>query len=217
MISPHGTPPGHSAVTMPKHAAMLGAMWLLVASQGGWAGDRPQRPIVPGDAIVTFKPQTEGDRLLRRATESPADAEAALDSLALELGNTVGVPLLIKQRLSGHRLLLGINCAALETLVAEQLRSRRAVAKVDIQARSSRACSPTNSPPTLFVEWESGGPDAQEDWSGIVTVPHSLGRNDRARLIVELDVPTLTLALIDRLKHLPDLDSAQPNYVMTIR
>jgi hypothetical protein len=202
---------------MPRYAAILGVMLLLFASQGGWADDRPQRPIIPGDVIVTFKPQTEGDRLLRRATESPADAEAALDSLALTLGNKVGVPLLIKQRPSGHRLLLGINCAALETLVAEQLRSQRAVAKIDIQARSSRACSPSNSPPTLIVEWASGGPDTQEDLSGTVTVPHSLGRDDRARLIVELDVPTLTLTLVDRLKHLPDLDSAQPNYVMTIR
>jgi hypothetical protein len=202
---------------MAKYVAILGVMWLLFALQAGWADDRPQRPIVPGDVIMTFKPQTEGDRLLRLATESPADAEAALDSLALDLGNKVGVPLLIKQRLSGHRLLLGINCAALEELVAAQLHSQRAVAKIEIQPRSSRTCPPSNAPPTLIVEWEPGGPATQEDWSGTVTVPHSLRRDDHTRLIVELDVPTLTLALVDRLKHLPDVDSAQPNYVMTIR
>ena len=202
---------------MARYAAILGVMWLLLASQAGWADDRPQRPIVPGDVIVTFKPQTDGDRLLRTATESQADAEAALDSLALDLGNKVGVPLLMKQRLSGHRLLLGINCAALEELVAAQLRSQPAVAKIDIPPRSSPTCPPSNAPPMLIVELEPGGRDTQEDWSGTVTVPHNLHRDDRARPIVEIDVPTLTLTLVDRLKHLPDLDSAQPNYVMTIR
>jgi hypothetical protein len=197
---------------------MLGAMmWLLFACQGGWADDRPRRPIVPGDVIVMFKPQTEGDRLLRRATESHADTEAALGQLALDLGNNVGVTLLMKQRLSGHRLLLGINCAALVELVATQLRSHRAVAKVDIQPRRSPTCPPSSSPPTLMVELEPGVPDSQGELSGIVTVPHSLRRDDHTRLIVELDVPSLTLALVDRLKHLPDLDSAQPNYVMTIQ
>lgn len=192
-------------------------MWLLFAFQGGWADDRPQRPIVPGDIIVTFKPQTEGDRLLRRMAENPADAEAALGSLALDLGNKTGVPLLMKQRLSGHRLLLGVNCAALEELVATQLRSQRTVAQIQIQPHPSRTCPPSNSLPTLIVELEPGGPDIQADLSGAVTVPHNIRRDDHARLIIELDVPTLTLALVDRLKHLPDLDSAQPNYVMTIR
>lgn len=192
-------------------------MWLLVASQAGVADDRPHRPIVPGDAIVTFKPQTEGDRLLRRAPESSADSKTSLDSVAVELGQQVNIPLLMKQRLSGDRLLLSIDCAALEELAAAQLRAQPAVAKIDIRPRSSRTCPPSNSPPTLVVEWASGGPDIQQDLSEPVTVPHSLRRDDHARLIVELDVAALTLALVDRLKRLPDLASAQPNFVMTIR
>lgn len=202
---------------MRRCAAILGGMWLLVAFQVGWASDRPHRPIVPGDVIVAFKPQTEGDRLLRTATESPADAEAALDSLAVELGQQVDIPLLMKQRLSGDRLLLSIDCAALEELAAAQLRVQPAVAKIDIRPRSSRTCLPSDSPPTLVVEWASDGPDTQANLSETLTVPHSLRRDDHARQIVELDVPALTLALVDRLKHLPDLASAQPNYVMTIR
>lgn len=204
-------------MTLRRRAAILGGMWLLVASQVGWASDRPHRPIVPGDAIVTFKPQTEGDRLVRRAPESSADSKTSLDSVAVELGHQVAISLLMKQRLSGDRLLLSIDCTALEELAAAQLRAQPVVAKIDIRPRSSRTCLPSDSPTTLVVEWASNSPDTQANLSETLTVPHSLRRDDHARLIIELDVPALTLALVDRLKHLPDLASAQPNYVMTIR
>ncbi len=212
-------------------AALACALGFLLAVGEIWAVEPPPRPILAGDVIVVFKLDTEGHRQLRRAEQSGTDLSETLAPVLAELRVKTGVPLELKQRLSGNRLLLAIDCAALFRQVASRLRSLPAVKEVDAPSPLSHQCFRAGSPQVVTVTFREGSdeqralaqhpddiaPVVRTALDGAIEFPHALRRDDQERVSTTIDGLALTLQTITRLATIPVLDSAQPNYLMKLR
>lgn len=207
--------------------ALICSLYLLLplASRGE---DRPPRPILAGDIIIAFKPGTDAEDRLRQATRTGADPTRTLAPIISDLERTAGVPLLVKQLLGGQRVLLAIDCGTLLERLADHLRGLSSVAKVESPIIPAAECFRPGRLQILTMEFKldseehralvlSQGqvpPALREALARAVDVPHGLRRDEQARVVVTLDGPALTFRTVDRLKTIPELDSAQPNYLM---
>lgn len=207
------------------------ALCSLLAVSEILAVEPPPRPILAGDVIVAFKPDTEGHRQLLRAEQLGTDPSEALTPVLAELGAKTGVPLELKQRLSGNRLLLAVDCAALFRQVASRLRSLPAVKEVDAPSPPSHQCFRAGAQQVVTVTFREGSnehqalarhptdiaPEVRAALDGAIEFPHELRRHDQERVGTTIDGIALTLQTITRLATVPDLDAAQPNYLMKLR
>jgi hypothetical protein len=190
---------------------------------GDTAGGQSQ-PIVPGEALVRFATGSDGEKLLRRSALSTPPDLALLTDLVNGLSERVGVPLRPGRLGSGDWLLVRIATDELVRRTADRLARCRAVARARPEPGDSttvvvRVAFRDRSPEARILA-QSGRPDGKRQVDSLVgrmarrldiPLKGAARGND---LLVEVALDTLTLQLVDRLKKLREIESAQPNYRM---
>jgi hypothetical protein len=190
---------------------------------GDTAGGQWQ-PIVPGEALVHFATGSDGEKLLRRSALSTPPDLALLTDLVNGLSERVGVPLRPGRLGSGDWLLVRIATDELVRRTADRLARCRAVARARPEPGDSttvvvRVAFRDRSPEARILA-QSGRPDGKRQVDSLVgrmarrlDIPLK-GAASGNELLVEVALDTLTLQLVDRLKKLREIESAQPNYRM---
>jgi hypothetical protein len=188
-----------------------------------------ERAFVPGEVIVKYRQGSRPGHAVKEAEQmnDRQQVSAAIE----EIGSQVGLPLRLKQVLSGERILIAVDCKQVLTDVTERLRRRDNVSRVVILTPEPIGCR-TASPMTLKIGFAPGtagyealraatdmSPASQrvldevQDTAGI---PVELGSMAEGELVVTLNIRKTTIQLAERLKRVPDVESSQLNYVMRV-
>lgn len=190
---------------------------------GDTAGGQSQ-PIVPGEVLIHFAAGSDGETALRRsALRTPPDLTSLTD-LVNALGERVGVPLRPGRLGSGDWLLVRIATEELERRTADRSARCRAVARARPEPGDSatvivRVAFHDRSPEARILV-QSEGPEGKRQVDSLVArmarrLELPLKGTPRGNeLLVEVALDTLTLQLVERLKKLREIESAQPNYRM---
>ena len=198
-----------------------------------WALNAPVSAarFVPGDVILTFVHQSESNAALLQARRSnPVDLRS-LTMVVSRLQAHAHVPLKPKRILSGTQLLLSIDQANLTDQLVRTLRTRANVETVTVLKDQNRVASSS----MVRVVFAPGSPESEilkqkppEDAASALTrllsdleatlrVPLQTDAADHSTLELAIDLNKLTTIVIERLQSTRDVESAQPNYIMTIQ
>lgn len=146
-----------------------------------------------------------------------------------------GIPVRAKQLTGGNWVVLSVNGDRLLGQLVTQLRTRENVAKADVSPEEPGAHGGLSSPKKLVVTFVPGSPESEavaqkfadagddrfaqliRELEKDLDLPLRGEVNDEAAVVVHIDLKALTSVLVERLKALPDIESAQPNYILTIR
>jgi len=195
--------------------------------------DGKNAQFVPGEVMVKFRNETEPNQLLSRAIQSsPPDIEI-LASVASLLSGKVGIPLKVKQILSGGWILLAVDVDKLVDESVTKLRKREAITDVQLKAGESKS---VGAPEVkgIDVTFRSGSSEYEtvekilagkagdsfarliQALAKILDLPLQGRVDSRAHLILQVDLRKLTVAVDKRLRDLSEIiDSVQLNYVST--
>lgn len=188
---------------------------------GDTAGGQSQ-PVIPGEALVHFAAGSDGEKLLRRSALSTPPDLALLTDLVKALGDRVGVPLRPGRLGSGDWLVVRIATDELERRTADRLARCRAIARAQPEPGDSTAVvvrvAFRNRSPEARILAQSGRPEGKRQVDSLVgrmarrldTPLKGAARGNE--LLIEVTLDTLTLQLVERLKKLREIESAQPNY-----
>jgi hypothetical protein len=198
-------------------------------------GSPPPGRFVPGEVLVKFAPGTEASAAVMRAGRlSPPDLEALAPPVTTLQAKT-GLPLRAKQVTGGQWVLLAVDGEKLVERLAEQLRGRANVADVRLSPDSSEGDGEAPGSRGIVVRFSAGSAEAhtvaQKRSGGVgdrfaqlvralgkdVALPLKGEATADATLLLHVELRTLTLMLSEQLKALADVESAEPNYIMTIR
>jgi hypothetical protein len=218
-----------------KEAEVLTTFWVLIIPVFlASVTSPPPRQFVPGEVLVKFSPGTKESASVAKANEvSPPDLAALNPAIeALEAG--VGVPLKPKQLSSASWLLLEVRLVALTKQVVQQLRTRKNIEEVRIAPCKLGAPAPGPSG-GLVIEFEPASPEAEavmqklskrggetfdrliSALEGYVDLPLEAKAIGEDAVSARIDLKALTLILVKRLKALEEIESAQPNYILTLK
>ncbi|MDO9048783.1 MAG: hypothetical protein Q7U66_13765 [Methylobacter sp.] len=197
--------------------------------------DGKNAQFVPGEVMVKFRNETESNQLLSRAIQSsPPDMEI-LAPVASLLSGKVGIPLKVKQILSGGWILLAVDVDKLVDESVTKLRKREAITDVQLRARAGESKS-VGAPEVkgIDVTFRSGSSEYEtvekilagkagdsfarliQALAKILDLPLQGRVDSRAHLILQVDLRELTVAVDKRLRDLSEIiDSVQLNYVST--
>jgi hypothetical protein len=182
--------------------------------------------------MLKFVAGSPGDDAVIRAGQTSPPNLAALEPVIGELQDGVELPLRVAQISSGNWLLLNVDFQALANQLAARLRGRENV--MTVQARASEAEEPGGKPRSVevLVKFAPGSAEDKAVASALeggtvepladmlseleqgLGLPLAGAANDPGELALQVDLEALTLSLVDTLKELPDVESAQPNYVL---
>ena len=198
-------------------------------------GSPPLGRFVPGEVLVKFAPGTEASAAVMRAGRlSPPDLEALAPPVTALQAKT-GLPLRAKQVTGGQWVLLAVDGEKLVERLAEQLRGRANVADVRLSPEPLEGTGEASGSRGIVVRFSAGSAEAHtvaQKRSGggedrFAQLVRALGKDVAlplkgeatadATLLLHVELRTLTLTLSEQLKALADVESAQPNYIMTIR
>ncbi len=192
-------------------------------------------PFVPGDVILKFMDGSESDVAVTRAGEPGPSNLHSLIPLVHRLQDKTEVPLKPKQILSGRRLLVSVDADKLAERLVEQLRGRENVAAAEVSQQRFKNEERVSLPSKVLIEFVPGSPESESvrqkasdaDAAGFATLLSDLEKDlhlplkgeavAQAKLLLQVDFIKLTLAVVDRLKSVAEIESAQPNFLMRIR
>jgi hypothetical protein len=219
-----------------KEAEVLTTFWVLIIPVFlASVTSPPPRQFVPGEVLVKFSPGTKESASVAKANEvSPPDL-AALNPAIEALEGGVGIPLKPKQLSGGRWLLLEVRLVALTKQVVQQLRTRKNIEEVRIAP--CKLESPAAGPPPdgLVIEFGPGTPEAEavsqklsnrdsetfdrlisalEEYVDLPLEAEAIGED---AVSARIDLKVLTPLLVKRLKALEQIESAQPNYILTFK
>lgn len=168
---------------------------------------------VPGQVVARFVPGSEASALVVRvAGRQPLDL-AGLSPLADRLGQGAGVPLKASGLGGGHYCTFSLDLRELGDRLARRLRERQRVERVDIP--------PDTVSITLVVWFSPGSEESRMPPARLVPslerelgVPLTGEASGQGSMVLRVNLDALTLSLVERVKALPDIESAQPNFVM---
>lgn len=193
----------------------------LLMLVGDTAGGQSQ-PIVPGEALVHFATGSDGEKLLRRSALSTPPDLALLTDLVNGLSERVGVPLRPGRLGSGDWLLVRIATDELVRRTADRLARCRAVARARPEPGDStmvvvRMAFRDGSPEAGVLARSDRAEGKRQVDSLVARIARRLdiplqGTPRGSELLVEVVLDTLTLRLVEQLKKLREIESAQPNY-----
>lgn len=207
--------------------------WVAVSvACRAWASTGEEARFVAGEVIVKFRSGTPGARATSRASAGGGAAEAALGPQIQGLSDAVGVPLRLERLASGGDLLLGVDGGRVQQKLLEALRGADGVAEVEPTRETG-----TGEPPCgVRVRFAPSGPEAREvarasarprgeeplgplevtrRLQSRVGFPLANRLGDSGELVVEPDLAALTRDVVHRLSQRPDVQYAQPNYVVS--
>ena len=192
-------------------------------------------PFVPGEILVRFAPASEWAKAVGRTVRvSPLDLKA-LDSVVHNLETAANIPLSVKQLSSGDWVVLAVDSDRLTERAAHQLRERRTVAGVQVSPSERESAVPRTFPKELIISFVPGTQEAEAVSQKLAQTDETAFAKLTANLIKELDLPltakatdaatiqaqidlkALTMTLVERLKALPDIEAAQPNFILGFR
>lgn len=200
------------------------------------ASSSPSSPqFVPGEMLVKFSPGTKGSAAVAQASQvSPPDL-TALTPVIKGLEAEVGIPLRGKQLSSGNWIVLSVREDVLTDQVVQQLRARSSIEEVQVTLCEPAAPEAPPSPNRLAIEFKpetseakavaqklsDGGEDIFgqliSDLEKYLNLPLVVQAIEETTVLAQIELEALTLILIDRLKALDEIESAQPNYILTLR
>ncbi|MGB0910502.1 MAG: hypothetical protein ACPGYT_09080 [Nitrospirales bacterium] len=190
---------------------------------------------VPGKVIVKFVEQTEGDRAVIQAGQTTPINLHGLSSIIDRLQSHTNLPLKGTQVTSGQRVILSVETNILTNRVIKQLNLQDNIATaslVPLDPHQQTRFSPSNAIAITFVpesiesaivhrkpqiESNSEFMKIISDLGKIVHLPLKGQLSTGNTVTVQVDLSKLTLSLIEQLQSLPDIASAQPNYISTIQ
>ena len=168
----------------------------------------------PGSAdqvIVKFAPESEAGQVLSRmdlaAVTDPA-GDAQLAAIARDLGERIGMPLSLESLTSGRELLLALDREALLSTLAEHLRQRDDVARVEVESVEALRLVVTFEPDGTFADMVASGPRLA---LGAGEIEAEVLSAERGRAVLALDSDALMSSLLARLEADPAVQYAQPN------
>jgi hypothetical protein len=163
--------------------------------------------------LAKFVPGSEASVLVVRAAEQQPVDLTALEPLADQLGQGAGVPLKPSALGSGHFCTFSLDLRELGDRLARRLRERQRVERVEM--------APDTATITLTVAFSPGSEESRMRPARLVSslerelgVPLTGEASGRGRVVLHVNLEALTLSLVERVKALPDVQSAQPNFVM---
>lgn len=194
----------------------------------------PQRSpqFVPGEVLVKFVSGSEGSRAVGQA--SPPDL-GVLQPVLNALQAKTGIPLSVKQVTGGKWVLLSVDGGRLTHRMLSQLRRREGVALVEVSPERPDAQVGFSIPQRLVVTFAPGSSESDavaqrlagvgddrfaqliRDLERELDLPLRGEVTADAKVLVQIDLKALTPIVVERLKSLCDIDSVQPNYIVTIR
>lgn len=197
-------------------------------------GSSPQLSpqFVPGEILIKFVPGSEGSRAVGQA--SPPDL-GALRPVLNALQAKTGIPLNAKQVTGGNWVLLSVDGGRLTDRMLSQLRRREGVALVEVSPERPDAQVGFSFPRRLVVRFAPGSPESDavaqrlagvgddrfaqliRDLERELDLPLRGEATEDAKVLVQVDLKALTPIVVERLKSLCDIDSVQPNYIVTIQ
>ena len=177
--------------------------------------------VAAGEVMARFAQGSEGGGAVARAMQANPQDLSGLTPAVTALGAKVGVPLRAKQLGSGSWLVLAVDSTVLMGRVEGQLEARENVENVSWRDEA----------PRLLVRFASGSAESRATaqqlagaadelerlvWSlerevGLPLVAEAVGRQE---LALGVDVNALTVSVSARLQALPEIESAQPNYIL---
>ena len=195
--------------------------------------DGKNAQFVLGEVMVKFRNETEPNQLLSRAIQSsPPDIEI-LAPVASLLSGKVGIPLKVKQILSGGWILLAVDADKLVAQSVTKLRKRDTISDVQLRASESKSVG-TPDIKGIDVTFQSGSSEYKtvekilagkagdsvarliETLYKILDLPLQGEVDSQAHLILQIDLRELTIVVDKRLRDLSKIiDSVQLNYVST--
>lgn len=168
---------------------------------------------VPGQVVARFVPGSEASAIVQRAAGRQPPDLTGLTPLADRLGQGAGVPLKASALGGGHFCTFSLDLRELGDRLARRLRERQRVERVEI--------APDTAAIALTVAFSPGSEESRMSPGGLIPalerelgVPLTGEASGRGRIALHVNLEALTLSLVERVKTLPDIESAQPNFVM---
>ncbi len=190
---------------------------------------------VPGEILIKFVPGTEGSTTVIRASQVNPPDLGALARVIKPLEAESGIPLKASQLTGGNWVVLSIDGHRLTEQVVRQLRIRENITEVKVGHGKREAHVGVSLPKKLVIRFLPGSRESETivkklsdandvgfsrligEFEKDLDLPLKGEVTDEAKLVVQIDLRALTLTLSERLKALSDIESAQLNYIETIR
>ncbi|MFQ5846364.1 MAG: hypothetical protein ACE5IQ_01680 [Candidatus Methylomirabilales bacterium] len=195
----------------------------------------PSPRFVPGEALIKFAPGTEGSAAVARASQVYPPDLGALAPVVTRVAGKTGIPMKAKQVTGGNWVLLSVDGEKLTARLARRLRTRDNVARVRVNPDRPKAPVGVSLPKPLVITYVPGSPESEAAAQGradpgdvrFARLVRGLERDlglpltgevtGEAGVLLHIDLKALTPILVERLKALVDVDSAQLNYIVSIR
>ena len=204
--------------------------WLSIAFALASAASGPA-PFVAGDLIVKFTDAREVGAVAARVLGGEAAAERQLPPLAERLSKDLGVPLRALRVTSGRELVFSLDREALLASLTRRVRQDPDVKRTQPRTEPKTVlppaeiavvvqCVPDSDAGQLLLRTARYGTRGDHEVEALVArlaegvVPQPSGRvNERAELILTLDIAALTVQLVERFKQRADVEYAQVSQI----
>jgi hypothetical protein len=200
---------------------------------GGAMSSSP--PFVPGEVLLRFVSGSAASSAVEAALQvTPPDLQA-LAPIVKTLQGAAHIPLKAIRVASGNWVVLNVEPGPLADQAARDLRKRKNIESVEVvvleplqqglmpKREGLRVLFTSRSPESEIVSKKTSGVENKH----VARLASELGKTvglplkgyigDGDRLLLEIDLMALTPILVERLKALPDVEFAQPNYKVGFR
>lgn len=194
------------------------------------ANDKPA--FVAGDLIVKFTRASEPGTLVTHAMQHGQTADRQLAALAARLSQELGVAVVAVRVTSGSELVLSVDrdqmTQSLRQLVTRDMTVRKAT-RIDSSKTVLPAAQialvldlrPDSESDRLVRRTANAGRQTSSEIEVLVkklcvgAVPQPSGRvSNNSQLVLTIDIAAFTRVLLERLKHLPDVEYAQLSQIL---
>jgi hypothetical protein len=203
---------------------------LSVAQMSSISTQTPQ--FAPGEVLVRFAAGTSASEAVSLAARAEPANLGELRAVTVGLSERAGVPLRATSLSSGGWVVLVVNREELARSLARRAGSRTGV--MFAEAMTTQAAEGIGGLPSpgIRVRFVSGSPEAAAVKANVagaergclMQVAHGFERDLGVRfaaealapdtLLLRVDLTALTLSLVTRLKEMPEVAEAQPNYIL---
>lgn len=169
---------------------------------------------VPGELIVKFRSGSEGARLVT-GPGAATDARAALAPYTDRLSREIGLPLEAKRAMSGGEVLLSIGLPSLTKRLLGEARKEKGLKEATLEEGAAKAAGqPLPAVRARLSETDQDPKALTQRLTERLGFPVQSRTADGEGLLLFVDGEALTLRALEALKVRPDVEHAQPNYVL---
>lgn len=199
------------------------------------ASPAPSPQFVPGEVLAKFAAGTDGSAAVSRASQVTPPDLGPLVPVISRLQAKTGVPLKAMQVLSGDWVRLSIDGDGLAKQLVRQLQMWDAITEVRVSPEKPGTALDVASSKKLLITFSPGSVQSEiveqqrVDPSDVhfaelmrelerdLDLPLKGEVSQDAHVLIYVDLNTFTPILANRINGLCEIESAQPNYIMTIK